>query len=311
MEASDLVKDSELETKFFDDHLRHIFYRRGTNATDRRIRLSEKWVRNRQLGSGSFGTVWLETCKKTVRQGTPTTRAVKEIKVDPRIDITRELEAIAKFSNNKFEPCFVRSYGWFRGPESIFITMEYILHGDLRHHLRKLLPENEVKTISQQLLEGLKHMFDNRFVHRDLKPENILVVAKGPHWLVQISDFGISKRLQEGGTIQGTMRQGTLGFMAPELLGFVAEKRFPFAVDMWSLGAVAFRMFTGKQYLADYDEMREFVQGNRPFPSQELLGGGISTAGLDYLKQLLLPDPGSRMTPDTASAHEWMKIKSI
>ncbi|KAL1840116.1 hypothetical protein VTJ49DRAFT_772 [Mycothermus thermophilus] len=124
-----------------------------------------------------------------------------------------------------------------------------------------------------RLLEGLRYMHDKNFVHRDLKPENILVVSSGPNWLVQICDFGLTRRLEEGNL--GTMRQGTLGYIAPELLGFVAEKRYPFAVDMWSLGCVIYRVLTGRDFLGGVDD-------------------------------LLRIDPGTRLKAAAAAEHKWM-----
>lgn len=172
-ETSELVKDLELETKIINGCTKHFFYQRGTSGTDRRRKLAEKWTRLRQLGSGSFGSVWLEKCERMVRKDAPDVRAVKQIKVgrDSGINITREIEALAKFSHNRYEPCFVRCFGWFQIDDSIFITMEHIRHGDLRRHLRVLLPEIEANTITRQLVEGLGHMHRSRFVHRDLKPE--------------------------------------------------------------------------------------------------------------------------------------------
>ncbi|KAK4182575.1 kinase-like domain-containing protein, partial [Podospora australis] len=300
-------RDLELETIIRADHTRHIFYRRGHTAAARRIKLAEKWIRAQRLGRGAFGSVWLEQCESPVREGTPPVRAVKEVKVDPSVDVTRELEAIVEFSHNRYEPCFVQCLGWYRHAESIFIAMEYIRHGDLKQYLSEPLPESEARIITRQVLDGLMHMHTNQFVHRDLKPENILVLSTGPEWLVQISDFGISRRLEEGKTMQGTMRQGTLGYIAPELKGFVAEKGFPLAVDMWSLGALAFRMFAGRQFLTGVDDLREFVMDNTPFPSQELLSKGLSEVGTDFLQKLLLADPVSRLTASSADSHSWMR----
>lgn len=48
--------------------------------------------------------------------------------------------------------------------------MEYIEKGDLQGYLTQPLPENEVKQIIFQLLEGLVFMHGNGFAHRDLKP---------------------------------------------------------------------------------------------------------------------------------------------
>lgn len=48
--------------------------------------------------------------------------------------------------------------------------MEYFPYGDLQRYLTRPLPEREAREIISQVLEGLKHMHDNRFIHRDLKP---------------------------------------------------------------------------------------------------------------------------------------------
>ncbi|KAL2268817.1 hypothetical protein VTJ83DRAFT_3663 [Remersonia thermophila] len=304
---SELIRDFELETRFLNgDATQHFFYRRGTSSENRRRKVVETWVRVKRLGSGSYGSVWLERCKEKARKDGPSVRAVKEIRMDSRAGFTahRELEAIFTFSHNRYEPCFVKSYGWFRTSDAIFITMEYISHGDLRCNLRGPLPEQEAQTIAWQLLEGLKYMHDKSFVHRDLKPENILVVSSGPNWLVQLCDFGLTRRLEEGSV--GTMRQGTLGYIAPELLGFVAEKRYPFAVDMWSLGCVIYRVLTGREFLVGVDDVREYVNGQAQFPRSELDRVNLSEAGMGFVRQLLKSDPGARLTAAAAAEHKWM-----
>lgn len=48
--------------------------------------------------------------------------------------------------------------------------MEYLMNGDLSHHINNPLPESEVTEIIGQILEGLGHMHDHGFIHRDLKP---------------------------------------------------------------------------------------------------------------------------------------------
>jgi serine/threonine protein kinase len=123
-------------------------------------------------------------------------RAVKEINLKGRagrVDYTRELEAIAKFSQRKVRRpsisfphsaaltssqydqvgCFVKSYGWYKTTGSLFIAMEYLELGDLQTYLHRdeqpPLPECEAQDIVYQILYGLREMHENHFVHRDLK----------------------------------------------------------------------------------------------------------------------------------------------
>lgn len=50
--------------------------------------------------------------------------------------------------------------------------MEYMKHGDLNSLILKdYLTEIHAKTITIQVLEGLKIMHENGFCHRDLKPQ--------------------------------------------------------------------------------------------------------------------------------------------
>jgi hypothetical protein len=102
MLLSDLVRDSKIETQVLDKCLLHTFYETGPSARERRIRREERWVCQSLVGRGAYGTVYLEKCDLG---GKPKLRAVKEIKkyVVPgeELDYMRDLEAVAKFSNQK------------------------------------------------------------------------------------------------------------------------------------------------------------------------------------------------------------------
>jgi serine/threonine protein kinase len=63
-------------------------------------------------------------------------------------------------------------------------------------------------------------------------------------WRIVLSDFGISKRVDEGNGPTSTVK-GTRVYMAPELLGFLPDFRpttiadFQ-AADMWAIGKLPF-----------------------------------------------------------------------
>ena len=61
--------------------------------------------------------------------------------------------------------------GWYESDDHVHIAMEYISHGNLRNYLEVERSENEAKTITRQLLEGLLVIHQEGFAHRDLKPE--------------------------------------------------------------------------------------------------------------------------------------------
>jgi calcium/calmodulin-dependent protein kinase I len=224
------------------------------------------------------------------------------------------LEAIAKFSHDKYERCFVRSLGWYESGESIFIAMEYFPYGDFEQYLSSPLMETEVQEITFQLSEGIAFMHENGFAHRDLKPRNILVKSKGPDWWVKIGDFGISKRAEEEVTALRTLN-GTPGFMAPEILvrlglldldNLDVGDQYTVAVDIWSLGEIAFRALTGESPFP-ITRLGPYVRGKTEFPVHVLQIHSISSDGCNFVRSLMAPLPKDRLTAKDAMSHAWFE----
>lgn len=105
--ASDLVRDAKLQTSFRNDITHHVYYTSITSARRRKVKVEEKWKRQQELGNGTYGRVWLETCIQGPKAGEY--RAVKEISKEQEpgreIDYEKELEAITKFSHQNVWLC--------------------------------------------------------------------------------------------------------------------------------------------------------------------------------------------------------------
>ncbi|KAF7558250.1 hypothetical protein G7Z17_g92 [Cylindrodendrum hubeiense] len=328
--VSDLVVDSKIEATW-DPEAKHTTQIRtavGVSARRRRLKTEEKWERKRRLGRGAYGTVWLEKCIESSgpRNGESDLRAVKEIHKLPNVSTSefhRELEAIAKFSHERFVHCFVRSLGWFENETTMFITMEYLKYGDLQQYLTKPFPEPEARQIALQVVEALHLMHDSGFAHRDLKPGNILVFQKGPSWWVKIADFGISKRV-EASTALRTMEIGTRGFMAPEILGLYCPDDFDEtefeadeaahdalaytpAIDLWALGEITHRMLTQKPAFVAKGRLWSYVTKGTPFPATELESVGASVQGISFIQEAMAASPKKRLTAANAISHEWLE----
>lgn len=97
----ELVRDSKLEARFHpnpDIPVATIH----TKSSGRRTIRQDIWVREKKLGHGGYGIVWLERNNES-SQGRAALRAVKELRVHGSRggDYIRELEALAKFSQEK------------------------------------------------------------------------------------------------------------------------------------------------------------------------------------------------------------------
>jgi serine/threonine protein kinase len=77
-----------------------------------------------------------------------------------------------------------------------------------------------------------------RQVHRDLKPANIMLTASG---LCKISDFGISKQLEETRSVAMT-QVGTTMYMAPERF---RGDTYSYPSDVWAVGVITLEALTG------------------------------------------------------------------
>ncbi|KAJ6015930.1 Tetratricopeptide-like helical [Penicillium herquei] len=311
----DLVEDSKLGANilpYFNVTI-HTYRESDPDSRRRLVSRSEHWQRQKKIGAGSYASVWLEKCVEGGRHGTSTLRAVKQIDLSRSGQkpgfYNRELEAIAKFSHSRYERCFVKSFGWYESLDSLYIAMEYLEIGDLYDYMngRPPLLETEARQISYQVLEGLGMMHANTFTHRDLKPNNILIKSHPPNeWWVKIADFGISKRIGEDlGNVSSTLR-GTPGYMAPELYGFI-ERGSPYAVDIWSLGEIAFNILTKTTTFESLGQLFSYVDNNTSFPTHLLRKLSVSQDGIDFILALMQPDPSSRPTAHEAISHRWIQ----
>jgi serine/threonine-protein kinase len=89
-------------------------------------------------------------------------------------------------------------------------------------------------------------------IHRDLKPANVMLIERaGQGDYVKVLDFGVAKSYTPDQQTQLThtgMLVGTVEYMAPEqIMGRTVDGR----TDIYSLGVVMYRMFTGKAPFRD------------------------------------------------------------
>jgi len=107
--------------------------------------------------------------------------------------------------------------------------------------------------LGESLAEGLAAVHRAGIVHRDVKPDNIFLLGahKAPH-AAKIIDFGFAKMAPGGALTQEGVSVGTVEYMSPEqAVSDVVDAR----ADIYGLGAVMYRMFTGRFPFDGHDAM--------------------------------------------------------
>jgi signal transduction histidine kinase len=134
----------------------------------------------------------------------------------------------------------------------------------------------------------LSRLHARGLVHGDISPPNILArrTPEGP-LEAHLLDFGLAA---EAGRSRRSRLTGTLGFIAPER--FRGGRASP-ASDLWSLGAVVFRLFSGEAPHSGFAVAEAAAGGERLFARVAMLAGSAPKLAA-LLERLLDPDPRRR-----------------
>eukprot|EP01064_Diplonema_japonicum_P010357 TRINITY_DN17617_c0_g1_i1.p1 TRINITY_DN17617_c0_g1~~TRINITY_DN17617_c0_g1_i1.p1 ORF type:complete len:1053 (+),score=145.99 TRINITY_DN17617_c0_g1_i1:42-3161(+) len=199
-----------------------------------------KWTRGKLLGRGTYGTVY------AALDQSGRTYAVKKIFVNDQdartaVQMQSEIEMLKQLDH----PNIVKLQGTYRGPDYVYIIMEYMAGGSVAAMARTYGGTNRglettiVQGFTRQILAGLSYLHSNNIIHRDIKGDNIFCDDRGG---VKLGDFGASKFLVEPSSMAKSGLKGTVLFFAPEV---IKEGLYSYSSDMWALGCTMIEMLTG------------------------------------------------------------------
>ncbi len=203
--------------------------------------LANRYRIQRLLGKGGMGAVYLahdEVLGDVVAlKMISSAWAADEVAMVERFK--RECAAARKVSS----PYVIRIHDLGEArPGLLYLSMEYIQGRTLAELItaRGLVPISDCVDILGQICHGLTAAHDAGVIHRDLKPSNVLV---GERNAVKIIDFGLAKATAAEGLTATGMLMGTPYYMSPEQ---VRGRRVDAASDIYSLGALAYHLVTGR-----------------------------------------------------------------
>jgi tRNA A-37 threonylcarbamoyl transferase component Bud32 len=197
----------------------------------------------RELGRGGMGAVYLAREKALDRLvAIKVLRSELAASADSRERFRREARIVANLSH----PGILQLHTFGEVGGIWYFVMSYVRGESLGDLLRRRnrLPWTEAHRILLELSDALACAHRYPVVHRDIKPANILIEADSGRTV--LTDFGISKLfgMEDTLTASGAV-VGTPHYMSPEQT--VARSEIDERSDIYSLGAVGYRMLAGRE----------------------------------------------------------------
>ncbi|KAI5447718.1 hypothetical protein KIW84_015245 [Lathyrus oleraceus] len=204
------------------------------------VQATDGFSESNLLGKGGFGSVY---------QGMLSSGKMVAVKVlDLKLEVaSRSFDAECKAMRNLRHRNLVEIITSCSNVNFKSLVMEFMSNGSLE---KWLYSDNYFLDFLQRLnimidvasaLEYLHHGSSIPVVHCDLKPSNVLL---DKNMVAHVSDFGISRLLDEGHSKTHTGTLATLGYVAPEYgsKGVISVKG-----DVYSYGIMLMEIFTAKK----------------------------------------------------------------
>jgi serine/threonine-protein kinase len=212
---------------------------RSTSARMIGTLLSGRYRLEAKLGSGGMSTVYLardETLDRPV--------AVKVMhremseQADQLARFRQEARAVAKLSH----PNVVAVIDAGEDGGYPYIVFEYVEGETLKQRIARVGPldTQEALAYAIEVARGLSVAHARHMVHRDIKPQNVLIDGEGR---AKLTDFGISRQLEQDGMTATGRVLGTTDYVSPEqAMGRPVDERS----DVYSLGIVLYETLVGE-----------------------------------------------------------------
>lgn len=269
------------------------------------------------IGEGGFAEIWkvrhkltgMVRAAKIVELKTEHEYAVflNEVDVLKRLDSPYNVRILGSFVSEAVRRPFKSEC-----PRKGIIVYHYIHGLDLldtinkRIALKESFSEQEIVSVTKQILKAICYVHNSGFVHRDIKPENFIVeVDDSPcGFNLKLIDFGLSRQMDQ--LTQTERTSGTWFYAAPE----TAYNLYTQKSDVWSAGVIITMIASQGSALIGRSTSMGIAAVRRirdpDFVAAEvekLAKRGISEELISLLKRMLDPNMETRISPNDALSH--------
>uniref|UniRef100_A0A914HE53 Protein kinase domain-containing protein n=1 Tax=Globodera rostochiensis TaxID=31243 RepID=A0A914HE53_GLORO len=266
--------------------------------------MHERYLLLSLLGKGGFSEVWRAFDLEENRYVACKIHHVnKEWKEDKKANYVKHAMREKDIHKSLDHPRIVRLFDLFTIDNDSFCTvLEYCDGNDLDFYLKqhKQIPEKEARCIIMQVVSALKYLSERKYpiIHYDLKPANILLQSGTTSGEIKITDFGLSKTMEnaEDGdesielTSQGA---GTYWYLPPETFtpfGDGGPPKISNKVDVWSVGVIFYQCIYGRRPFGHEKTQQQILEERTIFNAQEVIfptKPQVTASAQDFIRRCL------------------------
>ncbi len=260
---------------------------------------------DRRVGRGGMGDVYLAEQESLARQ---VALKILSQRFEENRDFVRRFQAEARAAAALNHPNVVTVYDVGEASGKHYLSMEFMDRGNLEDRLKNgaRIPEREVLDILRDATSGLVYAEARGIVHRDLKPANLMQNHVGT---IKIADLGLATHVEAEESQPADKKIfGTPHFMSPEQ---VRGERVDSRSDLYSLGATAYRLLTGRTPFEGRDA-REIVRAvlrDEPRPIREF-APEVSAATAALVERLMKKESAQRFSSASETLQEIERLRN-
>lgn len=268
-----------------------------TNSYISKENIFDIYTFGERTGAGFFSEV-VQAVKK-IEQKVYAVKIINKKKVsNKKYEFLNEIRILQKLDH----PNIIKLYEVYEDPENYYLVMEFLAGPNLSKKIEKesSITENFIASVLYKILSAVNYLHSIGICHRDIKPENIMFNEDE----VKIIDFGLSKKFQAE-VQKFNSFTGTPYYVAPEVI----KQEYDQNCDMWSVGATAFKMFTGQPPFPCFDRESLYDKIINDEPNYNLtVWNEYSSSAMDIVKLMLEKNPDKRIEAEHALKHRFFNI---
>lgn len=158
-------------------------------------------------------------------------------------DAEAALRAEAAAAARLDHPNIVGIYEVGRADGHLFFSMEFVPGEDLTRYVRtRILDARTIAGLVRKIAAAIAYAHARGVMHHDLKPANVVIDPDGEP---QITDFGLSRRIDEVHRADPTRGAGSPNYLAPEQASARFGEPGPLT-DVFGIGAILYFLLTDR-----------------------------------------------------------------